>query len=318
MARVPIGTPISNTRVYILDKHRQVVPVGAIGEIYIGGAGVAMGYLNRPALTSERFIPDPFITDPHALLYRTGDLGRWLPDGNIEFLGRNDHQVKVRGFRIELGEIEAHFAHHPRVANAAVIAREDVPGQKRLVAYIISRGEVAPSAEQLRKELLESMPEYMVPSAFVALDRLPLTVNGKLDRRALPAPPLEAHVTREYEPPTGEIEEGLASIWQELLQVERIGRGDNFFELGGHSLLATQVAVRVRSRLSVDISVSAIFECPTLQQLATRLQTLDHARLMERLARAGDRAQDLLEQVASMSEAQVQLLMKELATGGRA
>src|SRR6185369_7282911 len=224
-----IGHPIANTQIYILDQHRQLVPVGVVGEIYIGGAGVARGYLNRAELTAERFIADPFSSQPQARMYKTGDLGRWRADGTIEYLGRNDHQVKIRGFRIELGEIEAELVRHGQVKEVAVVAREDAPGEKRLVAYLVARAETGqPSVEALRAHVKEVLPEYMVPSAFVILERMPLTQNGKLDRRALPAPELGAYISRRYEAPQGEVEEILAGIWQGLLRVERVGRWDNF------------------------------------------------------------------------------------------
>ena len=231
---VPIGRPISNTRIYILDVHGKPVPVGVTGELYIGGAGVARGYLNRPDLTAEKFVADPFAGEPGARMYRTGDLGRWLADGNIEYLGRNDFQVKIRGFRIELGEIEARLAEYPAVREAVVIAREDSPGDKRLVGLlptVAADGESeqdAISAEQLRSHLTALLPEYMVPAAYVCLESLPLTPNGKLDRKALPAPEVDAYSTRGYEPPQGEIETKLAEIWADVLKLERVGRHDNF------------------------------------------------------------------------------------------
>ena len=223
-ALVPIGKPIANTQVYILDEYRQPVPVGVGGELYIGGAGVARGYLNRPELTAERFLADPFASEPDARMYKTGDLGRWLPDGNIEFLGRNDFQVKIRGFRIELGEIEARLMEHPGVREAVVITREDIPGDKRLVAYYTNYGcseqvKTILGAEQLRAHLSAILPEYMVPAAYVGLESLPLTPNGKLDRKALPAPDGEAYAAHLYEPPQGETETALAAIWAELLSL---------------------------------------------------------------------------------------------------
>src|SRR5581483_1254719 len=219
-----IGRPISNTQIHILDAHLQPVPIGVAGEIYIAGAGVARGYLNRAELTAQRFVSDPYSTDAHARMYKTGDLGRWRADGTIEYLGRNDHQVKIRGFRIELGEIEAQLSRHAQVKEAVVIAREDVPGEKRLVAYLTAREGFHAAAEELREHLKAVLPEYMVPSAFVKLESLPLTPNGKLDRRALPAPELGSYVSRRYEAPQGEVEEILAGIWQGLLRVERVGR----------------------------------------------------------------------------------------------
>jgi amino acid adenylation domain-containing protein/FkbH-like protein/thioester reductase-like protein len=264
---VAIGRPISNTRVYILDRHRQVVPIGVTGEIYIGGAGVARGYLNRPDLSAERFVPDVYGTDPHARMYKTGDLGRWRDDGTIECLGRNDDQVKLRGFRVELGEVEAQLRRHEQVEAAAVIMREDVPGEKRLVAYIACREGHGPTVESLRAHMKRLLPDYLVPGAFVVLDRLPLTANGKLERRSLPTPELGSHVVREYEVPRAGPEEILAGIWQALLRVERVGRKDNFFELGGHSLLIVQMLDRLR-RLGLRLELRHAFEAATLADLA--------------------------------------------------
>ncbi|GGG86317.1 hypothetical protein GCM10011585_32780 [Edaphobacter dinghuensis] len=263
---IPIGRPIANTRIYLMDSERQLVPLGAVGELYIGGAGVARGYLNRPDLTSERFLPDPFSAETGARIYRTGDLARYLSDGNLEFLGRNDHQVKIRGFRIELGEIEARLAEYPLVKQALVIAREDVPGNKRLVAYYT--GDASVTAEQLRTHLAELLPEYMVPAAFAHLNALPLAPNGKLDRKALPAPEGDAYAAHAYEPPQGEAETVLAEIWKELLHVERVGRNDNFFELGGHSLLAVRLQAHVQKRLNLELSLAHIFGSNTLSALA--------------------------------------------------
>jgi len=264
---VPIGRPIANTRIYILDAQGEPVPIGVAGEIHIGGDGVARGYLNRPELTAERFLRDPFVADASARMYKTGDLGRWMPDGTIEFLGRNDFQVKIRGFRIELGEIEARLADCAGVREAVVLAREDQPGDKRLVAYMIAQ-DGALDVAALRGELSKQLPEYMVPSAFVLLDALPLTPNGKLDRKALPAPDGTALATREYEAPQGEIEQTLAGIWQTLLNVERVGRHDHFFELGGHSLLAVQLVSHVRDALGVEVALRELFARPTLQAFA--------------------------------------------------
>ncbi|HEX6095008.1 MAG TPA: non-ribosomal peptide synthase/polyketide synthase [Thermoanaerobaculia bacterium] len=260
-----IGRPLANTQVYILDAHRELVPVGVAGEIYIGGAGVARGYLNRPELTAERFLKDPFSADADARMYKTGDLGRWLPDGNIEYLGRNDFQVKIRGFRIELGEIEAKLAQCAGVREAVVVAREDVPGDKRLIAYVVGSGL---SIASLRTELARQLPEYMVPSLFLQLDAMPLTPNGKLDRKALPAPETTSLSAREYEAPRGDAEESIAAIWRELLHVDRVGRHDNFFELGGHSLLAVQLISRIRTTLGVDLALRDVFATATLQALA--------------------------------------------------
>ncbi|HEX7640719.1 MAG TPA: condensation domain-containing protein, partial [Burkholderiaceae bacterium] len=269
--RVPIGRPIGNTQIYILDAMQQPVPLGVSGEIHIGGTGVTRGYRNRPGLTAERFIADPFSGTPGARMYRTGDLGCFRPDGHIEYLGRNDHQVKIRGFRIELGEIESQLSRHPSIRETVVIAREDVPGERRLVAYLTQNGEAAASTDELRTSLRESLPDYMVPSAFVVLDALPLTPNGKLDRKALPAPEQGAYVSQSYEAPQGEIEEILAGIWQELLRVECIGRHDNFFDLGGHSLLAVQLMTRIRQGLGREMALRQLFEHPTVAALARQL-----------------------------------------------
>jgi non-ribosomal peptide synthetase component F len=237
-------------------------------ELYVGGAGVARGYLGRPALTAERFVPDPFGA-PGSRLYRTGDLGRWRLDGTLEFLGRNDHQVKVRGFRIEVGEIEARLAEHPEVREAVVVAREDVPGDRRLVAYYV--GAEGVEVETLRLHLSARLPEYMVPAACVRLEAMPLTPNGKLDRRALPAPEGGAYAARGYEAPADETEEALAGIWAEVLGVERVGRNDHFFELGGHSLLAVKVVSRVRELLEVDVPLGEVFGRPVLADFAQQV-----------------------------------------------
>ncbi|HEU0014949.1 MAG TPA: amino acid adenylation domain-containing protein, partial [Longimicrobium sp.] len=261
-----IGRPLANTRVYVLDGARGPVPVGVAGELYVGGAGVARGYLDRPELTAERFVEDPFAGEPGARMYRTGDLGRWLPDGTVEFLGRNDFQVKIRGFRVELGEIEARLVDHPGVREAVVLARQDAPGEQRLVAYYA--GEQTPDADALRAHLLERLPDYMVPAAYVRLERLPVTPSGKLDRQALPAPADGAYARRGYEAPEGQTEQALAEIWAAVLGVERVGRQDSFFELGGHSLLAVQVISRVRQVLEVEVPLRTVFERPRLSQLA--------------------------------------------------
>ncbi|MCF5398240.1 AMP-binding protein, partial [Pseudomonas syringae] len=263
-----IGKPGGNTRFYLLDEQQQPVPLGVAGEIYIGGAGVARGYLNRDDLTAERFLLDPFSQNPAARMYRTGDLGRYLPDGNIEYLGRNDDQVKIRGFRIELGEIDARLAKHPAVHEAVVTAREDIPGDKRLVAYYtLVSGHTSVDIDNLRSHLQEKLPEYMVPAIYVLLEAMPLTPNGKLDRKALPAPDSDALINCNYEAPQGETETQIAAIWQDLLGVARIGRHDNFFELGGHSLLAVSLIGRMR-QLGLSADVRVLFSQPTLAALA--------------------------------------------------
>jgi amino acid adenylation domain-containing protein len=268
---IHIGRPIANTQLYLLDRHGQPVPMGAPGEIHIGGAQVARGYLNRPELTRERFLDDPFSAQPGARMYKTGDLGRWRPDGTVEYLGRNDHQVKIRGLRIELGEIESQLSRQPGLREVAVLAREDAPGEVRLVAYLVAADGAIPEAQVLRDALSQVLPEYMVPAAYVVLEALPLTANGKLDRRALPAPDGAAFAQRAYEAPEGEIEIALAQIWSELLRVEKVGRHDNFFELGGHSLLAMQLMERLR-REGLSVDISAVFSRPTLAALAKAVE----------------------------------------------
>nr|WP_281438341.1 amino acid adenylation domain-containing protein [Rhizobium sp. 007] len=270
-----IGKPIPDLRLYLLDRFGQPVPFGAVGELYIGGAGVARGYLNRPDLTAERFLADPFSDEAGARMYRTGDLARYLPDGNLEFLGRNDDQVKIRGFRIEPGEIAARLCEHAWVREAVVVARQDRAGDKHLVAYVVCGPEAGSDDEDgsglavaLRAHLGGRLPDYMVPSAFVRLSALPLTANGKLDRKGLPAPADDAYARRSYEAPQGEVETLLAGIWQGLLGVERIGRHDNFFELGGHSLLAVRLLARLTQALAVELPLATLFARPTLADLA--------------------------------------------------
>ena len=270
---IPIGRPIANAQIYILDDRLQPLPIGVTGELYIAGAGVAQGYLNRPQLTAERFIANPFSTDPLSRLYKTGDLGRWRPDGAIEYLGRNDQQVKIRGFRIEPGEIEAHLARNPQVREAAVLARQDVPGDKRLVAYIIT-DEASLQAQSLRSYLKTLLPDHMIPAAFVNLGSWPLTPNGKLDRKALPVPEEGAYARREYEAPEGEVEEILAEIWQKLLRLERVGRDDNFFELGGHSLLGIKLMASVEKHFALKAPVITVFRHPTIREMALLIASM--------------------------------------------
>ncbi|MET0396317.1 MAG: non-ribosomal peptide synthase/polyketide synthase, partial [Longimicrobiaceae bacterium] len=271
----PIGRAVANTQLYVLDARLEPVPVGVAGELYIGGVGVARGYLGRPDLTAERFVPDPHRGVPGARLYRTGDVGRRRADGEIDFLGRVDHQVKVRGFRVELGEIEAVLRGHPTVKEAVVLLREDAPGRQRLAAYVTAEAGAGPAAAELRAHLSEALPEYMVPAAYVVLDELPVTANGKIDRRALPAPadPGEA----EPMAPRTPAEELLAGIWAEVLGLERVGVEASFFELGGHSLLATRVMSRVRQAFGVEVPLRALFEAPTVAGLARRIEALRSA-----------------------------------------
>jgi aspartate racemase len=272
-ASIPIGRPIANTSVYILDQHLNPVPVGVWGELCIGGDGLARRYLNRPDLTSERFIPNPFSDKPGARLYRTGDLARYLPDGNIEFRGRLDHQVKVRGYRIEPGEIEAVLSQHPAVQEAVVVAREDGHADKRLVAYIVPAKEPHPPVTVLRGFLKSQLPEHMVPSTFVLLDALPLTSNGKVDRRALPGDTgIRPDLDKVFVAPRSPAEKALAGIWAQVLGVDQVGIHDNFFELGGHSLLAAQLIARLGNALQVELPLCRLFEAPTVSELAQAIE----------------------------------------------
>ena len=269
---VSIGRPISNTEIYLMDRGLEIVPTGVPGELYIGGEGLARGYLNRPHLTAERFIPHPFSRKPGARLYKTGDLARYMTGGTIEFLGRADHQVKVRGFRIELGEIEASLMRHPSVREAVVVAREDVPGDKRLMSYIVPVQQEPPSAGELRRFLKDRLPDYMVPAGFEVMESLPLTPNGKVDRKALPAagnmrPALEAV----YVEPQTELEQMIAAAWRESLRLDKVGVDDNFFDLGGHSLLTIQVHNKLRSSFDCDLSIIDLFRFPTISSLAKHL-----------------------------------------------
>jgi acyl carrier protein len=267
-----IGRPIVNMRVYVLDVHLQPTPIGVPGEICVGGVGVTRGYLKRPGLTAEKFIPDPFSGEQGGRLYRTGDKGRWLADGTVDYLGRLDEQVKIRGFRIELGEIESVLRAHPGVADVVVIAREDVPGDKRLAAYVVpADGAAEPGIAELRATAAERLPEYMVPSYFVTLAALPLTPNGKVDRRGLPAPDLEATRESAFVAAEGDLEEELATIWTSVLGAERVGVNDNFFEIGGHSLLLAQVQARLKEVLGREVPMVDLFRFPTIRALAAHL-----------------------------------------------
>ncbi|MEG4119910.1 amino acid adenylation domain-containing protein [Microcoleus sp. N9_B4] len=277
-----IGKPIANTQIYILDSHLQQVPIGSSGEIYISGAGLARGYLNRPDLTAEKFIPNPVAENVRAAdnrVYKTGDLGRYLPDGNIDYIGRIDNQVKIRGFRIELGEIEAVLSDRPLVKTVAVIAREDRPGDRRLVAYLVlnqtnvNNDEKQAFVQSWRNAVQQKLPEYMMPAAFVILESMPLTPNGKVDRRALPAAPstLETETESSFVAPSNSVEEAIASIWCEVMGIERIGIHQNFFELGGHSLMAGQIVFRLGNQLSVDLSLRTLFRAPTIAGLAAEV-----------------------------------------------
>ncbi|HEV7516040.1 MAG TPA: amino acid adenylation domain-containing protein, partial [Thermoanaerobaculia bacterium] len=279
--RVPIGRPVANLRLAVFDRGFEVAPIGVAGELCVGGVGVGRGYLHDPVRTAAVFVPDLLSPEPGARLYRTGDLARWLVSGDLDFLGRLDHQVKVRGFRIELGEIEAALAESPGVREAAVLAVASGrdPADRVLVAYLVPAGETALDERELRDSLRQGLPEYMVPSAFVQLPALPLSDNGKLDRRALLALGGAEPATREaYVAPRTPVEETLAAIWSEVLRRERIGVDDNFFEVGGHSLLVTQVVSRLRGSLGIDLPLRALFEAPTIAGLAERIETVLWAR----------------------------------------
>ena len=270
---VPIGRPIANTQIYILDRNLQPTPIGVPGELFIGGTGVARGYLGRPELTAERFVDNPFSQDSTARLYRTGDVARYLPDGNLEFMGRLDHQVKIRGHRIELGEIEARLDAHPAVRQAIVAVREDLPGERRLVAYVIAREGQTLHAPELRDFVKDNLPDYMVPAHVVRLEAFPQTPNGKIDRKALPPPGkgrLESGAC--FEPPSTAIEEALAGLWTETLGVKRFSRNDNFFEQGGDSLTAFHIVLSIRQACCVDLPLETLFRSPTLADLAGRLE----------------------------------------------
>jgi amino acid adenylation domain-containing protein len=266
--RIPIGRPISNTQIYILDSNLQSLPVGIPGELHIGGAGLARGYLNRPELTQEKFIPNPFSNYPDSRLYKTGDLARYLPDGNIEYLGRIDNQVKIRGFRIELGEIETVLKQHSQVQSSVIIDQEDTSGNKRLVAYIVPQKETTPTPNELRQFLKEKLPDYMIPSAFVIMESLPLTPNGKIDRRALPETNLCGEIELNFVAPRNLEEEILAKIWSQVLRVEPVGIYDNFFELGGDSILTIQIITRAR-KAGLELTPKQLFTHQNIAELAT-------------------------------------------------
>ena len=281
---VPTGRPLSNGKVYVLDSELNPVGVGVSGEIYIGGAGVARGYLKRAELTAEKFLPDPYSGEPGGRMYRTGDSGRYLESGNIEFLGRKDHQVKIRGFRVELGEIEAALVEHPKIRQAVVLAREDEPGDKRLVAYVVPEpeseesnngsGRVGLQMSELREHLLGKLPEYMVPTAYVQLKGIPLTPNGKIDRKSLPEPDKDIR-EQEYVGPRNATEETLCRLWQEVLRRERVGIHDNFFNIGGHSLLAVQVISRIKQTFTVEMPLSVLFAAPTVARMAEHIAAVN-------------------------------------------
>jgi amino acid adenylation domain-containing protein len=280
---VPIGRPIANTRIYVVDRYLRPVPVGVPGELYIGGDSLARGYVGRAGATAERFLPDPFTEMPGARLYRTGDRARYRADGTLEFLGRLDDQVKIRGFRVEPGEIVATLAEHPGVEDGVVVAREDNSGDRRLVAYVVPAAKgLHPAIDELRDFLQARLPDHMIPSAFVFLEALPLTLSGKLDRRALPAPERARTGLAGWVTPRTPVEEAISEIWIALLNLEGVGVHDNFFALGGHSLLAVQVVARLRAAFGLDLPVRAFFETPTVAGLAERIEAT--SRLLDEVA----------------------------------
>jgi acyl carrier protein len=317
---IPIGQAIANTQVYLLDANLNPVPAGVSGEIYLGGDGQAQGYLNRPELTAEQFIdrpfwgngkesPTPYSPLPTPLLYKTGDRALYRSDGNLEFLGRTDHQIKIRGFRVELGEIETVIAQHPTVQTAVVVVREMESDSlksplrdRQLIAYVVPKASAIPTERDLRSFLKTKLPVYMLPAAFVVLDTLPLTVNGKVDQKALPSPNLT--VMRETSPPiapTTSLEASLVELWTQLLGREQVGIHDNFFELGGHSLLATQLVSRIRDRFQVELPLRSVFETPTIAQLAQKIEGLrwaaqpDSRSLMNALQESGSQRREEIE-----------------------
>jgi acyl carrier protein len=305
---VPVGGAIQNLTFHVLDAHGQPVPAGLPGELYIGGAGVARGYLGRPGLSAEKFVPDPFAAEPGARMYRTGDRARWLEGGNLLILGRTDNQVKVRGYRVELGEIEAALRRHASVTGALVIVREDAPGDRRLVAYVAGEAETG----ELREHLRASLPEYMVPSAFVHLETLPKTATGKVDPKTLPAPEYASSAAA-YTAPRTAAEETLAGIWAEVLRVERVGADDDFFGLGGHSLLAIRMFARVREAFGVEVPLRALFEHPTVSAFAAQLEDAAGRASVPVSIAAAERVEDVMAGVEEMSEEELDRLLGELS-----
>jgi acyl carrier protein len=313
---ISIGRPIANQQVYILDRHLQPVPIGVAGEIYVGGAGVARGYLNRSDLTAEKFIDDPFSSKPGARLYRTGDLARFLPDGNIEFLGRLDNQVKLRGFRVELGEIEKALSCHPDVSDAVVVVKSEANNQDRefLLAYLVASDragglkehEPELSIADIRSYLSQKLPAYMLPNAYASIPYLPRTPAGKLDYYALSLLEIDRFEFREgYLAPRTDLERVLAEIWTEVLQVDRLGIRDNFFNLGGHSLLAIQVNSRLRDIFNLELPLHSLFEATTIEKLAQLLITRqDRPGQVEKIAQ-------IIEQINSMSEGEIEESLRQ-------
>jgi long-subunit acyl-CoA synthetase (AMP-forming) len=292
---VPIGRPVANTQIYILDAFGQPVPVGVSGELFIGGAGVARGYLGRAELTAERFVDIPLLGEPKSHLYRTGDLARFLPDGTVEFLGRADRQVKLRGYRIELDEIENLLSEHPAVSQAAVIIDGAENGDARLAAYVVADAVGAKlDLAEMRQHLSRHLPDYMVPADFVILEQLPFTPNGKVDRKALPKVNGSTAAPMEFVPPDTATEKALAELWQKVLRLDRVSVEDNFFASGGHSLLAMQLAGHVRDRFGIDLPLRNLFERPTVGKLAEVIDALLWSARSETPALAGKREEVML------------------------
>ncbi|MEA2176285.1 MAG: hypothetical protein QOD00_3877, partial [Blastocatellia bacterium] len=308
---VPIGRPIANIHIHILDEHLEPVAIGVPGHLHIGGVGLARGYFHQPHLTAEKFIPDPHSSIHGARLYRTGDLARYLPDGAIEFMGRLDHQIKLRGNRIEAGEVEAALVQHSGVREAVVVVREDTPGDKRLVAYVVCNREQGTSTDELRVHLKRLLPEYMIPSAYVALDELPLTANGKLDRQSLPAPDTSRPaVASELVQPRNSLEEALALLWAKTLGVAQVGVFDNFFELGGHSVLATQLITRLQEVFPTDLPLLTLFfQDPTVAGLAGAItQGVEDEAEVQKIA-------ETMQALQQLSDEEVNLLLLETESG---
>jgi acyl-coenzyme A synthetase/AMP-(fatty) acid ligase/acyl carrier protein len=302
---VPIGRPIGNIRAYVLDKRMYPVPLEVPGELYIGGEGLARGYLNNPDLSAERFAPDPFGPVAGARLYRTGDFARYLADGNIEFLSRTDNQVKIRGYRIELGEVEMILNQHPAIEQAVVTAQGDGLSSNRLVAYVVSRKERSPFVSELQSFLREKLPDFMVPSAVIFLDSLQLTPSGKIDRRALPEPnSIRPHLQNSYVAPGTSTEKQVAKIWRNLLKLDEVGIHDNFFDLGGHSLLAIQVVARINDEFRIELPLRTLFEQPTVNRLAEQIEIKSKTFAREDMLA-------LLADLESLSDEEAQTLMQK-------
>jgi hypothetical protein len=311
-----IGVPIPDLQLYLLDEHFEPVPLGVAGEICIGGAGLGRGYLNRPELTQEKFVADPFSSVRGARLYRSGDLARRTDDGELEYLGRTDHQVKIRGFRVELGEIESTLSSHPGIRESVVLAEDGPQGDKRLIAYVVPvNGAAAPDNELLRQYLARKLPAYMVPATFIPLAALPVTGNGKIDRRALLALAAQPSIPAPQVLPRTETEKSIASIWGELLGRNSLSVDDNFFHLGGHSLLATQVVARIEALFHIELCIACLFEAPTIAGLSQRVEEtlLQQSKSRTPIAcrlEARD-AEELLDRINELSDAEVESLLGE-------